>query len=100
MALGAIATTVFQKQIANNINNAVYGMKMMTTAGQQAMANSQKEAVGELLDIYNTGNYGAHEKDALISERQVRVKKWNAVLDTMNRSEEAQAAKKEQEATL
>ena len=40
------------------------------------------------------------ERDALISERQVRVKKWNAVLDTLTRWEEAEAAKKEQEATL
>ena len=40
------------------------------------------------------------EKDALISERQVRLKKWNAVLDTLSRWEEAEAAKKEQEATL
>ncbi len=40
------------------------------------------------------------EKEALISERQVRLKKWNAVLDTLNRSQEAEAAKKEQEATL
>ena len=40
------------------------------------------------------------EKEALISERQVRLKKWNAVLDTLTRSQEAEAAKKEQEATL
>ncbi len=40
------------------------------------------------------------EKEALISERQVRLKKWNAVLDTLNRSKEAETAKKEQEATL
>ena len=40
------------------------------------------------------------EKEALISERQVRLKKWNAVLETLNRSQEAEAAKKEQEATL
>ena len=40
------------------------------------------------------------EKDALMSERQVRLKKWNAVLDTLNRSQEAEAAKKEQEASL
>jgi len=40
------------------------------------------------------------EKEALISERQIRLKKWNAVLDTMNRSQEAEAAKKEQEASL
>ena len=26
-----------------------------------------------------------NEKEALISERQVRLKKWNAVLDTLNR---------------
>ena len=40
------------------------------------------------------------EKEALLSERQVRLKKWNAVLETLNRSQEAEAAKKEQEATL
>ena len=40
------------------------------------------------------------EKEALISEREVRLKKWNAVVDTMNRWKEAEAAKKEQEATL
>ncbi len=40
------------------------------------------------------------EKEALISERQVRLKKWNAVLDTLNRSQEAEAAKREQEASL
>jgi hypothetical protein len=46
------------------------------------------------------GDDGESEKEALISEREVRLKKWNAVLDTMNRSKEAEAAKKEQEATL
>ena len=40
------------------------------------------------------------EKDALLSEREIRIKKWNAVLDTLTRWEEADAAKKEQEATL
>jgi hypothetical protein len=40
------------------------------------------------------------DKEALLSERQVRIKKWNAVLDTLNRWREAEAAKKEQEATL
>ena len=43
---------------------------------------------------------GENEKDALLSEREVRLKKWNAVLDTLNRWKEAEAAKKEQEATL
>ena len=40
------------------------------------------------------------EKEALISERQVRLKKWNAVIDTMNRGKEAEEAKKDQEAAL
>lgn len=40
------------------------------------------------------------EREALIAEREVRLKKWNAVIDTMNRWREAEAAKKEQEATL
>lgn len=40
------------------------------------------------------------EKEALISERQVRLKKWHAVLDTLNRSAEAESAKRDQEAAL
>ena len=40
------------------------------------------------------------EQEALLSEREVRLKKRNAVLDTLNRWQEAEAAKKEQEATL
>lgn len=40
------------------------------------------------------------DREALTSERQVRLKKWNAVIDTMNRWREAEEAKKEQEATL
>ena len=40
------------------------------------------------------------EQEALMSERQVRLKKWAAVIDTLNRWKEAEAAKKEQEATL
>ena len=40
------------------------------------------------------------EQEALIAERWVRLKKWKAVLDTLNRSHEAEEAKKEQEATL
>ena len=43
---------------------------------------------------------GESEKEALITEREVRLKKWNAVIDTMNRSQEAEAAKKDQEAAL
>ena len=43
---------------------------------------------------------GENEKDALLSEREVRLKKWNAVLDTLNRWKEAEAAKKDQEAAL
>ena len=43
---------------------------------------------------------GEWEKEALISEREVRLKKWNAVIDTMNRWKEAEAAKKDQEAAL
>ena len=40
------------------------------------------------------------EREALISERQMRLKKWTAILETMDREEEAEAAKKEQEASL
>ena len=56
--------------------------------------------IEEQMNLQILMNEEAEEKEALISERDVRLKKWNAVLDTLNRSQEAEAAKKEQEATL
>jgi hypothetical protein len=41
-----------------------------------------------------------NEDEALISERQVWLKKWDAVLDTLNRSHAAESAKKDHEAAL
>ena len=52
------------------------------------------------LQILMKENDEEWEKEALVSERQVRLKKWNAVIDTMNRWKEAEAAKKDQEAAL
>jgi hypothetical protein len=52
------------------------------------------------LQILMNQNEEEWEKEALLSERQVRLKKWTAVLDTLNRSQEAENAKKEQEASL
>ena len=52
------------------------------------------------LQILMNENDEEWEKEALISEREVRLKKWNAVIDTMNRWKEAEAAKKDQEAAL
>lgn len=40
------------------------------------------------------------DKEALLVERDVRLKKWAAVLDTMNRSQEALEAKRDQEEAL
>jgi len=56
--------------------------------------------IEEQMNLQILMNEEDDEKEALISEREVRLKKWNAVLDTLNRSQEAEAAKKEQEATL
>ena len=56
--------------------------------------------IEEQMNLQILMNEEADEKEALISERDVRLKKWNAVLETLNRSQEAEAAKKEQEATL
>lgn len=39
-------------------------------------------------------------KEWLVAEREMKLKKWNAVLDTLWRAEEAASAKKEQEASL
>ena len=56
--------------------------------------------IEEQMNLQILMNEEADEKEALISERDVRLKKWTAVLETMNRSQEAEAAKKEQEASL
>jgi len=40
------------------------------------------------------------EKSALMQEREMRIKKWNAVLETLDRAEQAAEAQKEQEEKL
>lgn len=56
--------------------------------------------IEEQMNLHVLLNEDLEEKDALLSERNMRLKKWTAVLDTMNRTEEAEQAKKEQEASL
>ena len=56
--------------------------------------------IEEQMNLQILMNEEENEKTALISEREVRIKKWNAVLDTLNRSQEAEDAKREQEATV
>lgn len=56
--------------------------------------------IEEQMNLQILMNEEADEREALLSERQVRLKKWDAVLDTMNREQEAESAKAEQEATL
>jgi len=41
-----------------------------------------------------------NEKNAIDSERDLRVKRWKAVLDTMDKEEVAKKTKKEQESKL
>lgn len=56
--------------------------------------------IEEQMNLHILLNEDPEEKDALLAERQMRLKKWNAVLDTLNRFDEAEKAKKEQEASL
>lgn len=41
-----------------------------------------------------------NEKNAIDSERDLRIKRWKAVLDTMDKEELAKTTKKEQESKL
>lgn len=56
--------------------------------------------IEEQMNLQSLMQEDEEEKNALLAEREMRLKKWNAVLDTLNRSQEAENAKKEQEATL
>ena len=48
--IGALATTVFDKQISKGLDTAIYNMKMLTTAGRQSM---QQEKLAEMEKIGN-----------------------------------------------
>ena len=41
-----------------------------------------------------------NEKNAIDSERELRIKKWNAVIETMDREEVGKQVKKEQESKM
>ncbi|MBQ7073600.1 hypothetical protein IJM86_00705 [bacterium] len=52
------------------------------------------------LQVLLHGDDNNEEKVALLSEREVRLRKWNAVIDTMGREEEKKQAAKSQEDQL
>ena len=52
------------------------------------------------LQVLLHGDDNSEEKVALISEREIRLRKWNAVIDTMGRAEEKKQAAKTQEDQL
>lgn len=52
------------------------------------------------LQVLLHGDDNSEEKVALISEREIRLRKWNAVIDTMGRDEEKKQAAKTQEDQL
>jgi L-rhamnose mutarotase len=52
------------------------------------------------LQVLLHGDDNNEEKVALLGEREVRLRKWNAVIDTMGREEEKKEAEKNQEDQL
>jgi hypothetical protein len=56
--------------------------------------------IEEQINLHILMHEDEEEKKALTAEREMRIKKWNAVLETMDRAEKAAAAHKEQEEKL
>lgn len=56
--------------------------------------------VEEQINLHTLKYEDESEKDAIDQERDMRIHKWKAVLDTMNRWEVAKESKKEQESKL
>jgi len=56
--------------------------------------------VEEQINLHTLKYEDESEKDAIDQERDARIQKWKAVLDTMNRWEKVQESKKEQESKL
>lgn len=56
--------------------------------------------IEEQINLHILMHEDEEEKSALTQEREMRLKKWNAVLETLDRSEQAAVAQKEQEEKL
>ena len=56
--------------------------------------------IEEQINLHILMHEDEEEKAALTSEREMRIKKWNAVLETLDRAEKAAEAHKEQEEKL
>ncbi|MDR0649968.1 MAG: hypothetical protein LBG59_00740 [Candidatus Peribacteria bacterium] len=56
--------------------------------------------IEEQINLHILMHENEEEKNALTAEREMRLKKWNAVLQTLDRAEQAAAAHKEQEEKL
>ena len=56
--------------------------------------------VEEQINLHTLKYEDENEKDAIDQERTIRINKWKAVIDTMDRGEKVQESKKEQEDKL
>lgn len=53
LALAGIATTVFSKQVATGLQNAIYDLKMLTPGGRQQVQNLRQQGNDLLIQAYN-----------------------------------------------
>jgi hypothetical protein len=56
--------------------------------------------IEEQINLHSLKHEDENEKNAIEQERNMRIKRWEAVLDTMDRDVEAKETKEEQEKDL
>lgn len=54
LALAGIATTVFSKQVATGLQNAIYDLKMLTPSGRQQVQDLRQQGNNLLIQAYNS----------------------------------------------
>ena len=70
LALGAIITTVFQKQVADSLQNVMYNMKMMTQKGRDSVKEEQVNANKALIgDSLNSGTRHGADMSAAYTQQ-------------------------------
>ncbi len=90
LAIGAIVTTVFQKELATALSNAAYRLQMMTNAGRQKMIAKQNEASDEMAKMYNDQQTpGGNAKMALVGANAKEQQAYIRNQDRMSEQERA-----------
>lgn len=72
LAIGAILTRVFSKQMAGGLQNMAHNLQMLTPKGRQSIIDEKREQLNTLANAKDSGNSGYGDIEGAARSRSIR----------------------------